>query len=71
VFEESPLNPGVIRGLRTKRLRQVSKREADFYRQVKADRHGPVTPSPVPAVAALPDDPIVVLDDTTTEPSAG
>jgi hypothetical protein len=46
-FEESPLNKSVIRGLRTKRLRKLSEREAKSLAALQASkRHGPVTPKP-------------------------
>ncbi len=63
LFEESPLNPCVVRGLRTKRLRQCSEREAKAYRlhaQAKKAEPKPGLPAKKAAPAAPP---LVVLDD--------
>ena len=68
VFEESPLNVCVVRGLRTKRLRQCSLREAKALRlhaqPVKATP-APAQPKPSKSKSkkAKSSDPIVVIDD--------
>lgn len=47
IFEESPLNKSVARGLRTKRLRKLSGREAEALKAMfAAKRAGAVTPKP-------------------------
>jgi hypothetical protein len=47
LFEESPLNKSVARGLRAKRLRKLSQREADSLKAMQAaKRAGAVTPTP-------------------------
>jgi hypothetical protein len=54
IFEESPLNKSVARGLRIKRLRKLAAREADGIKAMLASkRAGAVTPKPgLPASAA-------------------
>jgi len=72
IFEASPSNKGVVRGLRAKRLRKLSDREANALRATK--QATVVKPKPAPAPkktsparptrAARPDDtPIVITDD--------
>ena len=58
-FEASPLNPGVVRGLRKKRLRQLDWRES---RAIRNRKPKPVTPKKGPPPPP-PADPIVILDD--------
>lgn len=49
IFEESPLNRSVVRGLRTARLRKMSEREGAALKALAASkRAGPVTPTPTP-----------------------
>lgn len=49
IFEESPLNKSVARGVRTKRLRKLSAREAGSIKAMLAvQRAGAVTPKPGP-----------------------
>lgn len=67
LFEESPLNPSVVRGLRTKRLRQCSVREANA-RRLHAQ---PVVAQPKPGLpkakskpkSAPAAPPLVVIED--------
>jgi len=71
IFEASPSNKGVVRGLRAKRLRQLSDREANALRATKvatAVKPRPLpapkkTPSPKPKPARADDTPIAILDD--------
>lgn len=67
VFEESPLNRSVQRGIRTKRIRELSIREAR-HRRMMATKPKAVKPKagpPPSSVKTKPKDesPIVVLDE--------
>ena len=68
IFEESPLNPCVVRALRSKQVRELSTREATSLRAMQAAQRAKVTAGPPPATAKTRSpftapDPIVILDD--------
>ncbi len=68
VFEESPLNKSVARGLRVKRLRELDAREVRALRmaaEVAAKRKAAAAAMPAPVVKAKKpaDEPIIVLPD--------
>jgi len=66
IFEESPLNPCVVRAVRTKRVRLLTAREADSLRAMQAAKRAQVVKGPPPKTVktktAVAPDPIVILD---------
>lgn len=67
IFEESPLNPSVVRAIRTKRVRTLSAREATSLRAMQAAKRAQVVSGPPPKTVktkkSVVADPIVILDD--------
>lgn len=68
-FEAHPTNKSVVRGLRTKRIRQLSERETNAMRSHAAARAGMAAAAKTKAVAAQAmrpsggEEPIVLLPD--------
>jgi hypothetical protein len=58
IFEESPLNASVVRGLRAKRLREVSGREASSLRAMQAAKRAQVVKPGAPPATVKTNPPI-------------
>ena len=70
-FEESALNKGVVRGLRTKRLRKLSDREAKALKALAATKRAvPVAEKPEPKPEPKPK-PAAPKKPKTTSGSSG